>query len=346
MPTTTRLGIPYPSGSDPISEGDDNFQDIAELLDDIAVSYIKDVIANRPAAAQEGLLFISTDEGRVYADTGSAWIKLWEAPDGGIVTAKLADDAVTPAKLADSAVETAALDDEAVTGAKINPALKPSGSAAPGDEALRALGYTAGKAMPGDGAAAVPLGAMVPYGGSSAPAGWLLCDGGAVARVGTYADLFAAIGTAYGPGDGSSTFNVPDLRGRSPVGKGAHADVDTLGESDGGANSTRSPKHAHTVVNAGTHSHGGGTGGRNAAHIHLIGYKSAYYPSGVGSGIAYNFYTPGPGVGYSGGLIQTESADHAHAIGADGDHTHVVGSTGRLTDSAGFQVVNYIIRAT
>lgn len=60
-------------------------------------------------------------------------------------------------------------------------------------------------------------GTVLPFAGSAAPSGWLLCYGQAVSRA-TYANLFAAIGTAFGVGDGSTTFNVPDLRGRVPAG--------------------------------------------------------------------------------------------------------------------------------
>lgn len=63
-----------------------------------------------------------------------------------------------------------------------------------------------------------PAGSVVAFAGSAAPVGWLLCDGSAVSRT-TYAVLFAAIATAYGAGDGSTTFNLPDLRGRTAVGK-------------------------------------------------------------------------------------------------------------------------------
>jgi microcystin-dependent protein len=63
-----------------------------------------------------------------------------------------------------------------------------------------------------------PSGVMVPYAGSSAPTGWLLCFGQAVSRS-TYAALFTAIGTTYGAGDGSTTFNLPDARGRVIAGK-------------------------------------------------------------------------------------------------------------------------------
>ena len=62
-----------------------------------------------------------------------------------------------------------------------------------------------------------PIGAIQAYGGAEAPRGWLLCDGSAVSRT-VYSELFAKIGTAFGPGDGSTTFNVPDLRGTAPAG--------------------------------------------------------------------------------------------------------------------------------
>lgn len=66
----------------------------------------------------------------------------------------------------------------------------------------------------------MPTGAIIPFAGSTAPTGWLLCDGGSTGLLRTtYAALFAVIGTTYGSGDGSTTFNVPDLRGRVVAGK-------------------------------------------------------------------------------------------------------------------------------
>lgn len=63
----------------------------------------------------------------------------------------------------------------------------------------------------------VPPGAVIPYAGSSAPDGWLLCDGRTVSRT-TYAALFAVIGTTYGAGDGNTTFALPNLQGRVAAG--------------------------------------------------------------------------------------------------------------------------------
>lgn len=62
-------------------------------------------------------------------------------------------------------------------------------------------------------AASVPAGTIISFAGNSAPAGFLICNGAAVSRT-TYAKLFAAIGTIYGAGDGSSTFNLPDMSAR------------------------------------------------------------------------------------------------------------------------------------
>jgi microcystin-dependent protein len=65
---------------------------------------------------------------------------------------------------------------------------------------------------------AVPVGVVNPFAGSTAPSGWLLCAGQAVSRS-EYSALFATISTTYGTGDGSTTFNVPDMRGRVAAGK-------------------------------------------------------------------------------------------------------------------------------
>ena len=76
-------------------------------------------------------------------------------------------------------------------------------------------------------AARMPPGATIDFAGSTVPNGWALCDGRALNRT-TYAKLFAAIGTTWGAGDGSTTFNIPDLRGRIAVAAGSSTD-------DGGA---------------------------------------------------------------------------------------------------------------
>jgi microcystin-dependent protein len=99
----------------------------------------------------------------------------------------------------------------------------------------------------------LPPGALMPFAGATAPSGFLLCDGSAVSRS-DYSRLFAAIGTTFGSGNGTSTFNLPDLRGRVPVGvdgaAGRMSDNDALGQSGGQERVTLTtqqiPAHTHT----------------------------------------------------------------------------------------------------
>lgn len=78
----------------------------------------------------------------------------------------------------------------------------------------------------------VPVGTIAPFGGTTDPSYWLICDGRAISRT-DYASLFSVIGTTYGVGDGNTTFNIPDLRGNVAVGASA-----TYGLGDTGGEST------------------------------------------------------------------------------------------------------------
>lgn len=97
----------------------------------------------------------------------------------------------------------------------------------------------------------LPIGAQVPFGSKTIPDGWLLCDGRAVSRT-TYKELFAVIGTTYGSGDGKTTFNLPDKRGRVSVGRNSSdTSFDVLGEKGGAKTVTltvdQMPKHKHNI---------------------------------------------------------------------------------------------------
>ncbi len=101
----------------------------------------------------------------------------------------------------------------------------------------------------------LPSGTILPFGGSTIPTGFLECDGSAVSRS-TYTDLFSAIGTTWGAGDGSTTFNLPDLRGRSPLGAGTGSGLTarTLGGTGGvetvALATSELPSHNHQIKGA------------------------------------------------------------------------------------------------
>ena len=100
-------------------------------------------------------------------------------------------------------------------------------------------------------AAGSPTGSVAMNAASAAPAGWLTCDGAAVSRT-TYAALFAVLGTIWGAGNGSTTFNLPDMRGRVPVGVGtgagltARALAATGGEETHVLSEAELAEHTHT----------------------------------------------------------------------------------------------------
>lgn len=95
-----------------------------------------------------------------------------------------------------------------------------------------------------------PVGRITMHGGGAAPSGWLVCDGSAVSRS-TYAGLFSVLGTTWGAGDGTTTFNLPDLRGRTPIGAGQGSGLTnrTLGQAGG------EEAHSLTVNELPSHTH-------------------------------------------------------------------------------------------
>lgn len=96
-----------------------------------------------------------------------------------------------------------------------------------------------------------PTGSITMFAGDSAPEGHLLCDGTAVSRT-AYSTLFSVIGTKYGAGDGTTTFNLPNFKGRVPVGRDpAQTEFDVLGEVGGAKTHTLTPNemptHSHSL---------------------------------------------------------------------------------------------------
>lgn len=122
------------------------------------------------------------------------------------------------------------------------------------------------------------------FAAASTPAGFLECNGAAISRT-AYALLFAAIGTAYGAGDGSTTFNLPDLRGEFIRGHDNGRGVDT-GRAIGTAQASQNLSH----------NHGGATGAQSVGAVPVPGTSS------IGSDF----------------VVSITTSNHSHSIASDG----------------------------
>lgn len=170
----------------------------------------------------------------------------------------------------------------------------PTGSVIGFDGSTIPEGY---EEVPNTFGSGIPTGSIIQFAGQTAPAGFLICDGSAISR-NNYSDLFNTIGTAYGAGDESTTFNIPNLKGRVPVGLNSNdTDFDTLGETGG------EKAHTLTVQEMPTHNHAVSTNincssfGTNNALVRGAGGEievkdSSQYINNSGDGQAHNNLQP------------------------------------------------------
>lgn len=210
--------------------------------------------------------------------------------------------------------------------------------------------------------AALPAGILTMTAADTAPSGWMICNGSAVSRT-TYADLFAAIGTTYGVGDGSTTFNIPDLRGRVPVAAdSSQAEFDALGETGGVKDVTLTsaqsglPAHAHSAssgTESADHSHSGSTGNVSAWHSHTFSFTETSDSQGDGAAR----YDSSGAAAQSTQTYGTSlpNSNHTHAFSTGGRsaaHTHAItvspngatDATSAHTNLQPYIVLNYIIK--
>jgi microcystin-dependent protein len=208
--------------------------------------------------------------------------------------------------------------------------------------------YTYDDSIPGwrktpENSASLPAGTIVQWPGASAPANWLICDGAAVSRT-EYASLFAAIGVQYGAGNGTTTFNLPNLKGRVAVGfDSSQSEFDTLGETGGAKTHTLTtsqiPSHTHsfsgTTSTDGSHQHTAARGGTAAQVL---------TQTAAGDGSVANRWHLADGSSGGVGILGTLAA---------GSHTHTYsGTTGSNGSGEAhnnlqpYLVLNYIIKTS
>ena len=159
----------------------------------------------------------------------------------------------------------------------------------------------------------IPTATIVPWSTSSVPTGFLECNGAAVSRS-TYSDLFSAVGTTYGAGDGSSTFNVPDLQNKVAVSKSNNKAL----ASTGGADTVQSTGNV-----GGTTANATLSEAQLASHSHNIGIRHNH--SNVPRILA-NFGNDGRyyGAGDSGDTGSGSAHQHNMSANFTGDATSVL----------------------
>lgn len=249
----------------------------------------------------------------------------------GTITATLTGTASTATNLAGGSGGTIPYQSAAGTTAMLA-----NGTAG---QLLQANGGTAAPswvASPG-----VPTGSLFPYAGSSAPTGYLLCDGAAVSRS-TYATLFGVLSTTYGSGDGSTTFNLPDLRGRLPLGAGTGVGLNASGTGKpSGTNQTARTagqwlgNETVTLTTSNIPQMTTGNMSQNSSHNHGSGATGFWVYNSAGAGTIAGGSTYNASAGGS-SVTASTSVEHTHTVGT--------ASPTATTNIPPSVVVNYIIK--
>lgn len=181
---------------------------------------------------------------------------------------------------------------------------------------------------------AAMVGQIIMFGGTTPPGGWKKCDGSAISRA-DYSALFNVIGTTWGSGNGTTTFNLPDLRGRAPIGAGQGSGLTsrTLGTENIGVEDAIVPYHRHNVakITDGIESSGG--------HSHDVQVRTV--TDSVGSGSNYSRLASS-GSNWVNNVARTNS-NGAHTHDLPQHYTDYEGVTATGKNMQPSAVVNFII---
>ena len=190
-----------------------------------------------------------------------------------------------------------------------------------------------------------PVGEITMWGTNTAPTGWLICDG-VPANRSTYSalhTLMQAAGYPYGAGDGSTTFGIPNLLGKFPVGKDASAEFDVLGETGGGKTNalgvSNLPAHDHTASSSSSSSSSSSTSLTNGSSVVVTGTGNAYLLNGA-QGLS--IYGPYNAVAMSASTTTTTSTSTSTTVNTSGGNGTATGDTFNILPP--YFALNFIIR--
>ena len=204
----------------------------------------------------------------------------------------------------------------------------------------------------------IPVGVIEMFAGSTAPNGWLVCDGSTVSRK-TYSDLFKVIGVTYGAGNSNDTFTLPDMRGRTPIGVGTGSGLTarTLAATTGAETVTLSASNIPTITTgnqSANHTHTGTSGNESVDHTHIpscdgtnLGRAASGF-SAVGGGYAGILIIRGNDSG-SQTTTGGRSAAHTHSTttgneSANHSHTYTNASPTAISAMQPAIAINFIIK--
>ncbi|QHS58416.1 phage tail protein [Chitinophaga agri] len=168
----------------------------------------------------------------------------------------------------------------------------------------------------------MPVGAVIPYAGSTPPPGWVFCDGTSYPKAGDQKELFDVIGTTYG-GD-ANTFRVPDLRGTFIQGTGLGDGLGLAGGAEQHSHSVWMPERTFSTTPAGIHSHR---------------FPTKWYFRGFAKGGFTGIDTGGDDVTYQ---ATQDSGNHAHQVTVTGLQLYTSSTTGKTRPK--WLALNYIIK--
>ena len=235
---------------------DVDMNEIKQVVNDNETKILLDVTDTAPAECSTGDMYFNTTDNLIYTATATdTWSSTGVAPTENTIYVVLT-------------TQTSYMYDG-------NTLVSVGGGASGGGETL-------------------PVGSVLEFpttDSTKVPDGWLFCDGSAVSRT-TYADLFALIGTSFGSGDGSTTFNLPTKEGLVSVGvKSSDTDFDTIGKTGGEKTHTlilnEIPAHSHSYTNNPNAIFSSGTGSYSA-----VGGTQASSTGSSGGGQAHNNLQP------------------------------------------------------